>query len=77
MRAIQITKIISSTDVEGLKREGEMREQNLVRRRYCEDTVIVSELFFKAWEGKGREERGERSGGTEGEGKRRNGISLW
>ena len=43
-----------------------MREKNLVKRRYCKDEVIVSELFFKAWEG-------ERSGGTEDGGKRKNG----
>jgi len=30
-----------------------MREQNLVRRRYCKDAVIVSELFLKAREGEG------------------------
>ena len=37
-----------------------MREKNLVRRRYCKDEIIVSELFFKAWEeeeGTRREER--------------------
>ena len=42
-----------------------MKEENLLRRRYCKDVVIVSELFFKAWEG-------ERSGGTEDGDKRRN-----
>jgi len=37
-----------------------MREKNLVRRRYCKDEVIVSELFFKAWEGEGGTRREER-----------------
>ena len=30
-----------------------MGEKNLVRRRYCEDRVIVSGLFVKVWEGEG------------------------
>jgi len=37
-----------------------MREKNLVRRRYCKDVVIVSELFFKAWEAEGGTRREER-----------------
>jgi len=39
--------------------ESQMRKKNLVRHMYCEDVVIVSELFFKAWEGEGtrREEQ--------------------
>jgi len=37
-----------------------MREKNLVRRRYCKDVIIVSELFFKALEGEGGTRREER-----------------
>ena len=46
-----------------------MKEKNLVRRRYCKDEVIVSELRL----GKERDEQRERSGGTEDGGKRKNG----
>ena len=37
-----------------------MWETNLVRHRYCKDVVIVSELFFKAWEEEGGTRREER-----------------
>jgi len=37
-----------------------MRKNNLVRRRYCKDVVIVSELFSKAREGEGGTRREER-----------------
>jgi len=35
-----------------------MRGKNLVRRRCCKDVFIVSELFFKVWEGERNKERG-------------------
>jgi len=45
-----------------------MREKNLVKRRYCKDVVVVSELFFEVWErdaGIWREERRDRRWGQE------------
>ena len=32
-----------------------MRQKNLVRRRYCKNEVIVSELFFKLGKERGAE----------------------
>ena len=56
LRAMQITKIISSMEY-GVK-DGELDEgKESVRRRYCKDVVIVSELFFKAWEGEAETRR--------------------
>jgi len=51
-----------------------MREKNLVRRRYCKDRIIVSDLFVKVWggeEGTLKEERRDLV-----EGKRRNGKLI-